>query len=87
MRLDLFLKKVLIIKRRTLAQELIKSGRVFVNGNIAKAGKDIKEGDIIVFPLRRKKLTIKVKEIPQRPVKKGTELNYYEVLKEESIDG
>ncbi len=87
MRLDLFLKKVLIIKRRTLAQELIKSGRVFVNGNIAKAGKDIKEGDIITFPLRKRRLTIKVKGIPLRPVKKGTELDYYEVLKEEIIDG
>ncbi len=85
MRLDLFLKKTLIIKRRTLAQELIKSGRVFVNGSIAKPGKDVKAGDIIVFPLRRRKLTIKVKEIPSRPVKKGDELNYYEILKEEII--
>ncbi len=87
MRLDLFLKKTLIIKRRTLAQELIKSGRVFVNGNIAKAGKDIKEGDVITFPLRRRRLTIKVKQIPKGNVKKGEELNYYEVLKEERIDG
>ncbi|BBB31696.1 RNA-binding S4 domain protein [Thermotomaculum hydrothermale] len=86
MRLDLFLKKVLIIKRRTLSQELIKSGRVFVNGSIAKPGKDIKEGDIIIFPLRKKKLTIKVKQIPKGNVKKGDELNYYEVLKEENID-
>ncbi len=87
MRIDLFLKKVLIIKRRTLAQELIKSGRVFLNGQMAKPGKDVKEGDVIIFPLRKRKLTIKIKAIPNRPVKKGDELNYYEVLKEERIDG
>ena len=87
MRLDLFFKKALIIKRRTLAQELIKSGRVFVNGTMAKPGKDVKEGDIITFPLKRKRLTIKVKQIPLRPVKKGDELNYYEILKEETVDG
>ncbi len=86
MRLDLFFKKTLIIKRRTLARELIKSGRVFVNGSMAKPGKEVKEGDVIVFPLKRRRLTIKVKQIPAKPVKKGEELNYYEILSEETAN-
>ena len=47
MRLDKFLKVSRIIKRRTVASEACDKKRVYVNGNIAKAGKELKEGDII----------------------------------------
>jgi len=85
MRLDLFLKKALIIKRRTLALELIKSGMVFLNGNIAKPGKEVKAGDVLFLPIRRKRLKLEILEIPSRPVKKGDELQYYKILEEEMV--
>lgn len=47
MRLDKYLKVSRIIKRRTIANEACDAGRVEVNGKIAKAGLEIKEGDII----------------------------------------
>lgn len=47
MRLDKYLKISRIIKRRTVANEACSSGRVLVNGKTAKAGLEIKEGDII----------------------------------------
>lgn len=47
MRLDKYLKVSRIIKRRTVANEACGAGRVTVNGKAAKAGLDIKEGDII----------------------------------------
>ena len=47
MRLDKYLKVSRIIKRRTVANEACDAGRVTVNGKAAKAGLDIKEGDII----------------------------------------
>ena len=47
MRLDKYLKVSRIIKRRTVANEACDGGRVTVNGKIAKAGAEIKEGDII----------------------------------------
>lgn len=47
MRLDKFLKVSRIIKRRTVANEACDAGRVEVNGKIAKAGLEIKAGDII----------------------------------------
>ena len=83
MRLDLFLKKTLIVKRRTLAHELVKSGRVMLNDALAKPGREVKPGDILELPLHRKRLKIRVLSIPVRPVKKGTELEFYEVLEEE----
>ncbi len=47
MRLDKFLKVSRIIKRRTVANEACDGGRVSVNGKTAKAGLDVKPGDII----------------------------------------
>ena len=49
MRLDKFLKVSRLIKRRTVANEVSDTGRVSVNGNPAKAGKQLKEGDIITI--------------------------------------
>lgn len=47
MRLDKYLKVSRIIKRRTIANEACDAGRVLVNGKIAKAGLEVKEGDKI----------------------------------------
>ena len=47
MRLDKYLKVSRIIKRRTVANDACSAGRVSVNGKVAKAGVDLKVGDII----------------------------------------
>ena len=47
MRLDKFLKVSRLIKRRTVANEISDTGRVYVNGNIAKPAKILKVGDVI----------------------------------------
>ncbi len=47
MRLDKYLKVSRIIKRRTVANEACDAGRVSINGKVAKAGTEVKVGDII----------------------------------------
>ena len=47
MRLDLFLKKTAIIKRRTIAKEIVEKGKIFVNGKTAKPSTEVKNGNII----------------------------------------
>lgn len=47
MRLDKYLKVSRIIKRRTVANDACDAGRVSVNGKVAKAGLEIKVGDVI----------------------------------------
>lgn len=47
MRLDKYLKVSRIIKRRTVANEACDGGRVMVNGKVAKAGLEVKVGDVI----------------------------------------
>jgi len=60
LRIDKFLKNVGVIKRRTLVQEIIKGGKVLVNGRFAKPSTNVKDGDIIVVNLPKRKIRIKV---------------------------
>ena len=47
MRIDKYLSSVNLVKRRTIAQDMVKSGVVFINGVQAKPSKDVKVGDTI----------------------------------------
>ena len=47
MRLDKYLKVSRLIKRRTVANEACDAGRVFINDKVAKAGAEVKVGDVI----------------------------------------
>lgn len=53
-RLDKFLKLSQLVKRRTVAQEMIEVGAVHVNGRRVKSANSVKNGDIIevAFPRR-----------------------------------
>ena len=60
MRLDKYLKVSRLIKRRTVAAEACDAGRVSVNGQAAKAGKEIKVGDTIAISFGDKTVTVRV---------------------------
>lgn len=47
MRLDKFLKVSRLIKRRTVAKEMVDAGRVKINDKVAKPGTEVKVGDIL----------------------------------------
>ena len=47
MRIDKFLSGVNLVKRRTVSQDMIKSGVVYLNGTQAKASREVKVGDLI----------------------------------------
>ena len=63
MRLDKYLKVSRLIKRRTVANEACDSGRVTVNGKVARASYDIKVGDEITITFGAKPLSVKVLEV------------------------
>jgi len=60
MRLDKYMKVSRIRKRRTVAKEVCDAGRINVNGRPAKAGTDIKVGDILDITYGRNKLKVEV---------------------------
>ena len=60
MRLDKYLKVSRLIKRRTIANEACDAGRVLVNGKVARASYEVKEGDVITLSFGANPLSIKV---------------------------
>ena len=68
MRLDKFLKVSRLIKRRTVANEVSDTGRVYVNGNPAKPSKQLKEGDEIRIEYTNRTVKVKILKIPQNNV-------------------
>lgn len=81
MRLDKFLKVSRLIKRRTVANEVSDTGRVSVNGNPAKAGKQLKEGDIITIEYTNRTVSVKVLRIPLNNVSIQEAPGLYEEIK------
>lgn len=79
MRLDKFLKVSRLIKRRTVANEACDAGRVSINGKVAKAGAEVKEGDIIEISFGNKDVKIKVLDV-QETVKKEEAKELFEYM-------
>ncbi len=66
MRLDKYLKVSRIIKRRTVANEACDSGRVIVNGKVAKAGLEVREGDVIEIKFGNNTTKIQVLSVKEQ---------------------
>ncbi|MBV7276770.1 RNA-binding S4 domain-containing protein [Clostridium thailandense] len=79
MRLDKYLKVSRIIKRRTVAKEACEGGRVSINGKIAKAGTEVKEGDIIEIQYAARSLKAKIINIAEH-VRKENAQGMYEII-------
>lgn len=79
MRLDKYLKVSRIIKRRTVAKEACETGRVKINGKVAKASTDIKEEDIIEIEFASRILKAKVINIAEH-VRKEDAKEMYTIL-------
>lgn len=79
MRLDKFIKVSRLIKRRTVAKSACDAGRVSVNDRPAKAGTEIKIGDIITIGFGDKQIKVKVTKISET-VKKDEAVEMYEYI-------
>lgn len=80
MRLDKFLKVSRLIKRRTVANSICESARVFVNNNPAKPAKVIKEGDIITIEFKDSIKRVRVLRVPSGNVSINEASGLYEIL-------
>ena len=80
MRLDKFLKVSRIIKRRTVANEVSDTGRVYVNGNSAKPSKQLKVGDEIKIEYSNRTLNVRILKIPDNNVSVQEAPTLYEII-------
>jgi len=79
-RLDLFLALSRLIKRRTVAKKACEEGMILLNGREAKAGRKVVPGDLITVVFPRRKVTVRVMELPKRGARLG---DVFQVISEE----
>lgn len=84
MRIDKYLKLTRLIKRRTVAKELLDRGLFKINDKIAKPSSEIEVGDHILLVLGRRILEIEVLMTCDY-CKKEESNNLYKIIREEII--
>ena len=84
MRLDKFLQVSRLIKRRTVANKLCQRGKVTVNGQNAKAGKELAEGDVLSITFGEDRTVVcEVVEVPSANVPKAKAPTLYRQINRE----
>ena len=81
MRIDKYLKNSRLIKRRTIAKEACDKERISINDRPAKAGAEVKPGDIVIIRFGNSELKIRVIELIESP-KKEDAVKMYEVIEQ-----
>jgi ribosomal 50S subunit-recycling heat shock protein len=86
-RLDRYLKLSRLVPRRSGAKQLCDEGGVRVNGLAAKAGREIRPGDVIAVLLPSRELTVEVLALPEgRSVAKAAARELFRVVGERRFD-
>ena len=85
MRLDKYLKVSRSIKRRTVAKDVCDGGKVKINGKVAKAGAEIKIGDILEIGFGERKVRAEILEVKEN-VRAEDAKNMYRLLEGQEID-
>lgn len=84
MRIDKFLKVARLIKRRTIAKEVLDLGLIKINGKVVKPSCEVQTGDEIELLLGQRKLIVKVISLAPYISKENTN-SLYKVLSDEVI--
>lgn len=79
MRIDKFLKVSRILKRRTVAGDACKAGKVSVNGKEVKPAYNLKVGDVVELAFTAGSLRFRVLDLKET-VKKEEAPKLYEIL-------
>lgn len=87
MRLDLYLKLSRLVPRRSGAKDLCDEGLATVNGQPAKAGREIRAGDRILLRLPSREVFLEVLAVPTgKSVAKAAARELYRILAEKKFD-
>ena len=77
--MDKYLKVSRLIKRRTVATEACDGGRVTINGRVAKASAEVKQGDVIAISFGNREVKVEVLDV-QETVKKEAAAELFRYL-------
>jgi ribosomal 50S subunit-recycling heat shock protein len=84
LRLDKFLKASRLVKRRTVAKEMCDAGRISVDGRTAKAGTELRVGDVLTIRYGNRIVEVRVLQLTENP-RKDEAVRMYEVLSETPV--
>jgi len=79
-RLDRFLQQSRLIRRRALAHALCANFRVRLNGHVAKPASRVRPGDLIEIDFGTRRVVVRVREVPDRPVPPSEAAGLVEIL-------
>lgn len=85
MRIDKYLKLARVIKRRTIAKDVLDLGLVKINDKVAKPASEVNVGDILTLSLGERLLTIKVENILTSSNKK-TAQEMFTIIEDKQIN-
>jgi ribosomal 50S subunit-recycling heat shock protein len=85
-RLDVFLKRVGLIRQRSLAKDICDKGLVKLDGRTAKAGKEAEPGRLLEIDLATERIEIEILDLPQRNYKKEQGRAFYRIIEHEYKD-
>lgn len=83
-RIDKFLKLSMLVKRRTVAQEMTEIGAVRINGKQCKQAATVKEGDIVEIAYPRRIIEAKVSCADEQQLRRRA--TAYELVSERRAD-
>lgn len=85
MRIDVALKRLLLVKSRTEGKEACDVGSVFINGSPAKASAEVRPGDVIRVDYSRRTLEIELLAEAGKSVSREKAKSLYRVLRDEAV--
>lgn len=85
MRIDKYLKVSRIIKRRTIAKEVLDIGLIKINDKVAKPSTEVKEGDILKLQLGERILIVRVINVLTNPNKQNAH-SMFEIIQDTVIN-
>ena len=88
MRIDLGLSRLCLFKTRSQATKACQDGRVWVNGQKARASRDLRVGDRVRFrdPWSRREEEVEILELPEGSVSKSRAREMVKVIETRVLD-
>ena len=83
MRLDLFLKRCCLTRRRSEARKACDNGIVTVDGQPAKAGRVVRSGQRVCLSFIDRYLEVEILDLPQGNVSRAVARTCYRVIRDE----
>lgn len=86
MRLDKYLKLARLVKRRTVAREMVSLGAVRINGRQCKPSVEVRAGDVLDIAYPSRILTVAVLCDDENVLKRGAPGGAYDIREERRAD-